>query len=237
MCAGALLIAFGLAFVYTAGLMLANANGKLREERCYQLAKSFSQVLAGELEKPSVEGGFRKFADRFLDRSEYLTYNPEYPDAAVYHYALRTDPSERYGKIRIRLRKELNDESAEMPGGTEPASHDINYTGRVNEIRDRKFQRYLFIVDTIAEYEGISYCYSAKYYREDRYRVEFAYGDDLIVWKEDSGIAGAGGEWRKDNEAGARVDFGDPAGEIRYSYRTDETPVFTEFVPVHKERE
>ena len=56
-CVSAFLVAFALAMVYTAGLMLSQANRRLKQERSRQLARSFSQVLYEELqEAASTEG-------------------------------------------------------------------------------------------------------------------------------------------------------------------------------------
>ena len=49
LCAAAFLVAFAAAIVYTAGLLTAEANERLEQERCYQLAKSYAKVLDTEL--------------------------------------------------------------------------------------------------------------------------------------------------------------------------------------------
>ena len=43
-CISALLMAFALAMLYTAGLLLARANRRLEQDRSYQLAQSFAKV-------------------------------------------------------------------------------------------------------------------------------------------------------------------------------------------------
>ena len=43
--------AFAAAILYTAGMLTAQSNQRLKEERCYQLAKSYSDVLKNELTK------------------------------------------------------------------------------------------------------------------------------------------------------------------------------------------
>ena len=48
-CVSALLMAFALAMLYTAGLLLSRANRRLEQERSYLLAQSFAQVLEQEL--------------------------------------------------------------------------------------------------------------------------------------------------------------------------------------------
>ena len=40
---------FAAAIVYTAGLLTAEANERLEQERCYQLAKSYAKALDTEL--------------------------------------------------------------------------------------------------------------------------------------------------------------------------------------------
>ena len=51
-------IAFAAAILYTAGMLTAQSNQRLKEERCYQLAKSYSDVLKNELIKYD-----KKYAD------------------------------------------------------------------------------------------------------------------------------------------------------------------------------
>ena len=49
LCVSAFFLAFAAAIVYTAGLLTAEANERLEQERCYQLAKSYAKVLDTEL--------------------------------------------------------------------------------------------------------------------------------------------------------------------------------------------
>ena len=51
LCVSAFFIAFAAAILYTAGMLTAQSNQRLKEERCYQLAKSYSDVLKNELTK------------------------------------------------------------------------------------------------------------------------------------------------------------------------------------------
>ena len=82
LCVSAFFIAFAAAILYTAGMLTAQSNQRLKEERCYQLAKSYSDVLKNELTKYDKkytddgstvgDGTFYAFANKFLDDEKYL---------------------------------------------------------------------------------------------------------------------------------------------------------------------
>ena len=230
-CAGAFLLAFALALVYTAGVMLSNANHKLAEERCYQLAKSFAGVVGQELQKPASESSFRQFADKFLNSSSYNVYNPDYPET-VYHYILKSGEDADYGEISLRLRKEINDnDSKSLESTIEPPESGslTNYTERIKNLEQTKFQRYIFTVEVVAAYEGLTYNYATEYFREDQYPIVFRYNDETITWDESDNRWEIG-----NNTAGDPCDFADPDAEITYTYDT-EHPQSTKFLPVHEE--
>lgn len=80
LCVSAFFLAFAAAIVYTAGLLTAEANERLEQERCYQLAKSYAKVLDTELtsyNRKTEENSttFYGFASRFLD-GRYAEYDP-----------------------------------------------------------------------------------------------------------------------------------------------------------------
>ena len=84
-CVSAFLMAFALAMLYTAGLLLSRANRRLEQERSYQLAQSFAQVLDQELkadyDKPenAPEKSFYRYVYNFLE-GRYGEYDPDHPD-------------------------------------------------------------------------------------------------------------------------------------------------------------
>lgn len=231
-CAGAFLLAFALALVYTAGVMLSNANQKLAEERCYQLAKSFAGVVGQELQKSAEQSSFRKFADKFLNTSSYNVYNPEHPET-VYHYVLQDGEDADYGEISLRLRKEINANDSKSLASTiklpEPGSG-TNYSKRIEELEQTKFQRYIFTVEVVASYEGLTYNYATEYFREDQYPITFRYNNETITWDKSDN------QWEiGNNTSGVPCNFdADPDAEITYTYDT-EHPQSTRFLPVHKE--
>lgn len=230
-CAGAFLIAFALALVYTAGVMLSNANQKLAEERCYQLAKSFAGVVDRELQKPAEQSSFREFADKFLNTSSYNVYSPEHPET-VYHYILQNGEDADYGKISLRLRKEINDDDSKSLASTikpPEAGSETNYTEIINSKKETKFQRYIFTVEVVASYEGLTYNYATEYFREDQYPIIFSYNDMTITWDESDNRWEIG-----NNTAGDPCVFTDSDAEITYTYDT-EHPQSTRFLPVHEE--
>lgn len=231
-CAGAFLLAFALALVYTAGVMLSNANQKLAEERCYQLAKSFAGVVDRELQKPAEQSSFRQFADKFLNTSSYNVYSPEHPET-VYHYILQNGEDADYGEISLRLRKEINDDDSKSLASTikpPEAGSETNYTEIINSKKETKFQRYIFTVEVVASYEGLTYNYATEYFREDQYPIIFSYNDMTITWDESDNRWEIG-----NNTSGVPCNFdADPDAEITYTYDT-EHPQSTRFLPVHEE--
>mgnify|MGYP000465160936 FL=1 len=229
---GAFLLAFALALVYTAGVMLSNANQKLAEERCYQLAKSFAGVVDRELQKPAEQSSFRQFADKFLNTSSYNVYSPEHPET-VYHYILQNGEDADYGEISLRLRKEINDDDSKSLASTikpPEAGSETNYTEIINSKKETKFQRYIFTVEVVASYEGLTYNYATEYFREDQYPIIFSYNDMTITWDESDN------QWEiGNNTSGVPCNFdADPDAEITYTYDT-EHPQSTRFLPVHEE--
>ncbi|XCP86776.1 hypothetical protein ABXS75_08290 [Roseburia hominis] len=231
-CACAFLVAFALAIVYTSGVMLANANNKLEEERCYQLAKSFAGVVGKELQKTEAESSFRRFADKFLDDPAYNAYNPDHPET-VYHYILKTGEDEKYGKVTLRLRKEFNEDDLGGMEGTikPPIASDTNYTEQIRNLQEKQFQRHLLTVEVVVKKGNLTYNYPTEYYREDRYPVRFQYDGKDIVWFDDGTVK----EWRYGTTAGAKCEFNDGSDQqITYTYDT-EKPIDSRFVPVHEE--
>lgn len=231
-CASAFLLAFALALVYTAGVMLSNANHKLAEERCYQLAKSFAEVVDKELKKPG--SSFYTFANRFLNSADYHEYKPDHLETVYHHILQQTegDEDENYGKVSIQLRKEINDDNLAGLNDTIPtpgAASDINYTESIKTLKEKKFLRYLFTVEVTAEQGGLTYDYTTEYYREDQYEVKFRYGEQDIVWDDKTN------QWRQNHIAGPVCKFDSGNTQITYTYDIIEDPVSTEFVPVYKE--
>lgn len=178
-CVSAFLAAFALAMVYTAGLLLSNANQRLEQERCYQLAKSFSQTLSGELSRyTSLEeadpNSFYRFACRFLENEGYMEYNPNYPET-VYHYKAESPAgAQDYGEIEIILYKE-SDLGGDGLTGIIEYNWDQDQTQAkdpMEEITGQLISRHTFTVEVIVERDGMRYGYSTVYdplvtYRED----------------------------------------------------------------------
>lgn len=226
-CAGAFLLAFALMLIYTASAMMANANRKLAEERCYQLARSFAEVAGRELDKP--ESAFCKFANQFLDDSAYNEYHPDHPET-VYHYTLQTEEDEKYGGIEMRLCKEINqDNLAGLEGTIEPpaAGSGTNYTERIKTLQNTKFQRHLLLIEVIARQGNFMYNFTTEYYREDQYPVVFRYEDRIIVWDDVQNI------WRYDNALGNECVFDSSDVKITYTYDTA-NPVKASFYPMYE---
>ena len=101
LCVSAFFIAFAAAILYTAGLLTSRSSERLQEERSYQLARSFSEVLGTELEaysqkdEPDVSGTFYQFANLFLDETRYQEYSKDNPKSTSYQFVVESpcDPA------------------------------------------------------------------------------------------------------------------------------------------------
>lgn len=234
LCVSAFFVAFAAAILYTAGVLSAQSTQRLKEERCYQLAKSYSNVLEAELEKYSTKGAteaansFYAFANQFLDRSQYLEYDPTQPETTQYNYitsgtadlsdlSTTTDLDPGYGNLRITLRKEENaSESGSSLRGTIEASSDATgYNTVVEGLKNTKIRQYLFTVQVTAYQEDSSYTYSTEYFREETYNVKFTHNGNVIVWD--------GTNWKKDNTSGQIYTPDFNLGKIQYEYQTDQS--------------
>ena len=239
-CISALFMAFALAMVYAAGLLLANANARDTEERCYQLAKSFASVVDAELTdssntSPTAGTEFYVFANRFIKENRYQTYDPANADHTTYSYAGGMEGvSDAYGKVTIQLQKENNEEegSEELSGTLVKTSENGSYTEIVNEIKSKKFNFHIFTVNIVAEADNLSYNYSTEYYRQDKYPVEFYYDGDRVVWNESDN------SWHKDTEAGEIVSISaadDQPLSYRYITTGDNSPLECTYINIYKE--
>lgn len=205
-CVSAFLVAFALAMVHTAGLMLSQANQRLKQERSRQLARSFSQVLYEELQKggspedPGAADSFYGFACKFLEDSHYLNYDPDQPDATIYHYQVDTPTTgDAYGTVTVALYKESEDDtelSGTIINGGSSGSVDplVAVAGSV--------QRATLTVEVTARADGMSYSYSTVYEQSIHYKdqaVRFTYEGREIRWDK------AGQEWKENTPSGDTV--------------------------------
>ena len=147
------------------GMLTAQSNLRLKQERCSQLAKSAADVLDQELQKytnkDTTEAGsdsFYTFVNKFLDDSQYLDYSEDYPDATKYNFLVSdTDLSdlskadslpEGYGNIRIALTKEKNasEDSDSLKTGEihTAANNAANYKTEIDRIRNITVRDYNF---------------------------------------------------------------------------------------------
>lgn len=240
LCVSAFFVAFAAAMVYAAGMVMAQSNQRLKEERCYQLAKSYGQVLEKELTKYESKedgaGSFYAFANKFLDSSHYLEYNSDYSSSTTYNFVLDDanlsdlfespldDPS--YGNISISLKKETNsDENTDniLKGGSiENVKSGTDYTATITSIENTTVRQYNLILDVTSYYDDISYTYTQEFSREEKYSVSFKYQDTGIVWDSSSK------EWKIGNTAGAKYDIPDGA-TISYEYLTN-SPSISKFI-------
>lgn len=132
LCVSAFFIAFAAAILYTAGLLTSRSSERLQEERSYQLARSFSEVLGTELEaysqkdEPDVSGTFYQFANLFLDETRYQEYSKDNPKSTSYQFVVDGTTAGNlfqdtvgggYGNLRVTLRKEPNETEISLSDG------------------------------------------------------------------------------------------------------------------------
>lgn len=228
-CVSAFFVAFAAAIIYTAGLLTAQSNLRLKEERCDQLAQSAAEVLDQELQKyqnrQSADGtSFYTFANKFLDDVQYLDYSDDYPDATTYNFLISdTDLSnlaqaaslpKEYGAIRIALSKEKNtaeDNENLKKGEIDTAAAESNYQTEINRIRNITVRDYNLTVKVTASYEDATYTYTTEYIREEKYDVRFMQNDVILVWDDTANI------WRRGSTGGEEY-TPDPSQKIQYEF-------------------
>ena len=233
LCVSAFFIAFAAAIVYTAGLLTAESNHRLLEERCYQLAKSAADVMDKELtyysqKKNSSRKTFYDFANEFLDDGRYLVYNTDSPEATSYRFTTAdTDMNspqtsgslygDGYGNICITLKKELNTDETNLGEGTiSVLSTGTSYTSEIDRIKNTMIRKYMLVVDVTAYEEDRSYTYTTEYTRQETYDVQFTYDGKTIVWNT------ADTKWHYDTNSGEECTM-NAGDEIHYRYLTDST--------------
>ena len=237
LCVSAFFIAFAAAILYTAGVLTAESNQRLKEERCYQLAKSYSDVLKKELTKYDKkytedgstvgDGTFYVFANKFLDDEKYLEYNSDYKDSTKYNFIVNgsdlsdisSSPlSEKgYGNISVTLKKEQNsDENVDkiLSGGEITGVSGADYSSAIKNIENTTVRQYIFTVEVTAYYEDVAYTYCTEYTRAEKYPVTFTHKGNTIVWVED---AEGNGTWRRGNSSGEVYTIDDDT-PIHYTY-------------------
>lgn len=206
-CVAAFLVAFALAMVYTGSMLMARANRRLEQERCYQLASSFAKVLDGELARykgkdltgtdptNAPDGDYAKsffrFACRFLEEPAYQEYSPENPKTYYYRVpddSITDENKKKYGKVTLILYKENDQATNDMEGvlASDPAAAGGGGTVE-NPIETvmANISRYTLHVEVVAELDGLTYSYATSYDTQVRYTenaVEFTAGSTRIRW-------------------------------------------------------
>ena len=234
LCVSAFFIAFAAAILYTAGLLTAQSNMRLKEEKCYQLASSFGKVLSAELTKydqkndSAANGSFYAFSNKFLDNSNYVEYNVDYEDTTKYRFLVSGSDlkaisssnvlPQGYGNLLVTLRKEQNasESMSNLKDGTLDIQTDGNYTTQINDLENITVRQYVYTVDVTAYVDDLTYTYTTEYTREEKYKVSFTYKNQEIVWD--------GNNWRYGNTSGeiCTPSVGD-ADKIQYTYLSDTT--------------
>lgn len=207
-CVSAFLVAFALAMVYTAGMMLAQANKRLKQERCYQLARSFAQVLDEGLalyDSPqeaiddNAKDSFYWFACKFLELKIYQNYNPDWPDTVYYYTAGDSPAGEGHGEIEIALYKENDWENGKITGTCYYSNDQPDIVTGGGGVA-----HYTFTVQVTARLDGVSYTYSTVY------NQRAVYAPDVVAFKDKDGNRVYWKEQKWENSAGEQYVPDDP---------------------------
>ena len=171
LCASVLIIGLSMGLVHSASLVLSTANQKLVQERSYQLAQSMSQTLEAEL--LSGSGEFFIYANGFIEKPKYKTYDPDKAAETTYYLeAAGTNPD--YGDFMLHLRKEkVHGDSPTSYHGDFPYDVGDTVKQQVAEIKNRTFIARELHVDVESLSGETGYLYPAAYYRKDSYRPKF----------------------------------------------------------------
>lgn len=235
LCVSAFFLAFAAAILYTAGMMTSQSTERLKQERCYQLARSAAAVIDQELTRQdytdknseSLINTLYKFANQFLDRTQYADYDEDNdPENTQYTYVLtesdlsdlskNIEGMDGFGNLSLTLRKEKNgnEDISSMSGSIEVKGDGSSYAEEIENIKRREVRQYSLSVDVTAYYEDAQYTYTTEYVRAETFEPLFTYQDKDIYW--------VNGEWREGSTAGQVVDF-TAGGEIQYKFDASKT--------------
>lgn len=198
LCASAIFLALASALVYSASTMLATAGAQLMQERCYQLAKSFSAAIAQDLcvEKPPPEDSksVYNYANGFLD-GRYNLYDPDNINNTSYSYSTTATESDRaeYGKITVRLYKEESEGDNSGVGGEggvkeytevfefgDEGEMTPETAERLNTFESSEVNDYRFAVQVTAALDAESFRYATRYYRMVQYDPVYTLGGERV---------------------------------------------------------
>lgn len=205
LCVSAFFLAFAAAILYTAGLMTAQSTERLRQERCYQLARTAAAVVDQELTRAdytdknaeNVANTFYKFANQFLDGTQYADYDADNdPKHTQYTYLLSGSDldnlskgisgMEGFGNLSVTLRKEKDNtaDSSVVDKEITIVDPSADFTSRIEEIKQEGVRQYSLSVDVTAYYEDVEYTYTTKYIRAETFEPTFKYEGQTIYWNE-----------------------------------------------------
>lgn len=234
LCVSAFFVAFAGAILYTTGLLTAQSNLRLKEERCYQLAKSYAKVLDEALTTPdkkvSQKGlDFYAFANNFIEDPLYAFDSGEGESSATkYNFFVagteledlyKSPIEEGYGNLRIALTKEQAGENMDnLQSGEIAVDPTGNYEAEINRLQNIVVRQYILTVEVTAYYEDVTYTYQTEYTREEKYDLRFTHNGNNILWVS-SGNNGLG-SWKLNNTEGQDYEF-EGQEKIKYEYQTD----------------
>ena len=232
LCTGAFFLAFAAAILYAAGVMTAQSTERLKQERCYQLARTGAAVIDQELTRADytdknserLNNTLYRFANQFLDRSEYSDYDEDDDSGRTqYNYILsgsdlknlsKNVAGDGFGNLSITLRKQKTSENDLSTLSGDIQVNTGNYSEQIKNIRDTAVRQYSLSVDVTAYYEDAQYTYTTEYVRAETFEPVFTYNNQTIVWDNN--------QWKQENTSGSTVDFSS-GGEIHYSYNANKT--------------
>ena len=234
LCVSAFFLAFAAAILYTAGLMTAQSTERLRQERCYQLARTAAASVDQELTRAdytdknaeNVANTFYKFANQFLDGTQYADYDADNdPKHTQYTYLLSGSDldnlskgisgMEGFGNLSVTLRKEKDNTADSSVVNNEITIEDpsADFTPKIEDIKQEGVRQYSLSVDITAYYEDVEYTYTTKYIRAETFEPTFTYEGQTIYWDETNHT------WRKNSHVGPAVTL-ETGKKISYTFTT-----------------
>ena len=171
LCAAALFLAFTAALVYSASVLLASANALLPQERCYQQAKTFSDVLENELcSTKTTPNGLQTTVNAYIQKQ---------PDG-VLTPALQGTPAQKdanYGDVSLTIQI--------TPIGDSP-NNSLSWTysdttGALDEFEKTKISDYQVILTATVKIGDQTANFSRAYTRQIQYNAcQYAMGGKQI---------------------------------------------------------
>lgn len=177
LCLGALFVALAAALGYAASVLTANANSQLREQKAYQLAVSFSDVLEKELNTETSD--FAKFINEtYMNSVAYGTniYTQESGKTVMNGSAAGTNAAAEADKLTLTLQRRPGAEADYLTAGIPISYSDADDLAKTLSDKDNATHTVKDLeldITVKAEKDGVSYAYTVNYVRSAHYDVYY----------------------------------------------------------------